>query len=167
MFRSRKGLRSRHTNISSHRKAGQRRTLARRSALHPSDMAFGRGTAACVLWSRAKDVVRRLREPLARCCRAGTCSAVSFKSPVLYCARCGCTRLCMEHGSREIADRTARLIAATERSRRRAGPSRRPKGEELEEALLLAAQFPASPRGDLEYPVLKRLIETRADRRRG
>lgn len=72
----------------------------------------------------------------------------------------------MEHRSADVADRTARLIAATERSRRRARPlPRGPKGKELEEALLLAAQFKAPPRGALEYPVLKRLIETRVDKR--
>ncbi len=41
------------------------------------------------------------------------------------------------------------------------------KGEELEEALLLAAQFKAPRRGALEYPVLKRLIGARVDGRTG
>ncbi len=44
---------------------------------------------------------------------------------------------------------------------------RGPQGKELEEALLLAAEFPAPQRRALEYPVLKRLIETRVDKRSG
>lgn len=74
----------------------------------------------------------------------------------------------MEHRAADVADRTTRLIAATERSRRKVRPlPRGPKGEELEEALLLAAQFKAPRRGALEYPVLKRLIGARVDGRTG
>lgn len=71
----------------------------------------------------------------------------------------------MEDRFTDIAERTARLVAATERSRASAGPSlRRSKGNELEEALRLAAAFPTRQRGRLEYPVLKHLVKSRASK---
>lgn len=62
--------------------------------------------------------------------------------------------------STEVEERMARLASAVERSRAEArSRPRRPAGEELEDVIRLAEEFPPPVRrGELRYPVLKRLI---------
>lgn len=57
-----------------------------------------------------------------------------------------------------VAERMDRLVASVERSRERRRPQRRlDRGEELENVIRLAEEFPAHRRGQLRYPVLKRI----------
>lgn len=61
----------------------------------------------------------------------------------------------MEDRADNVAAKMDRLVAAVERSR---APQRRlDRGEELENVIKLAEEFPARGRGQLRYPVLKRL----------
>ncbi len=64
--------------------------------------------------------------------------------------------------SAEVGERMARLASAVERARAEArSRPRRPVGEELEAVIRLGEEFPAPVRrGELRYPVLKRLIAT-------
>lgn len=51
-----------------------------------------------------------------------------------------------------------RLVASVDRSREHRRPQRRlDRGEELENVIGLAEEFPARRRGQLRYPVLKRI----------
>ena len=57
-----------------------------------------------------------------------------------------------------VAERMDRLVASVERSREPWCPQRRlDRGEELENVIRLAEEFPAHRRGQLRYPVLKRI----------
>lgn len=57
-----------------------------------------------------------------------------------------------------VAEKMDRLVAAVARSRER-GPTQRrlDRGEQLENVIRLAEEFPVRRRGQLRYPVLKRL----------
>lgn len=54
----------------------------------------------------------------------------------------------------------ARLVTAVERSRAQDQPRKHRVGEELQAVIELAEQFPPSARGEMRYPVLKRLLGT-------
>lgn len=99
---------------------------------------------------------------LAAACVESKCPAVWLPRSAIFAVALAAMKR-MEGPSPDVADRTARLVAATERSRGKIAPMPpRPKGEEIEDALRLAAEFPARRRGALEYPVLKHLVESRS-----
>ena len=57
-----------------------------------------------------------------------------------------------------VGERMDRLVASVVRSRERRPPQRPlDRGEELENVIRLAEEFPAHRRGQLRYPVLKRI----------